>query len=132
MTVKLAYLKSGEQVISDIKEIVDPETNKVVSLLFTDPYCVVLLTPELLIEGEINQYKEVEHRVSFSPWIVLSDERKIAVNPDWIVTIVEPNAWIRTSYEEKMNLDVGNAEIDESLKPTVLNEELENFEVIGE
>jgi hypothetical protein len=129
MTIKLAYLKSGEQVIADIKELVNPDNEKVVSLLFTDPYCVVLLTPELLVESQVNQYKEIEHKVSFSPWIVLSEDRQIAVNPDWIVTVVEPNEWIKTSYKEKMNIDVGNAEVDESLKPEMIGEEFSSFEV---
>jgi hypothetical protein len=132
MTVKLAYLKSGEQVIADIKELVDPESNKVVSLLFENPYVVVLLTPELLVESNVNQLSEVEHRVSYSPWIVLSEDKKIAVNPDWIVTVVEPNEWIKSSYTEKMSVDIGNGEVDESLKGPMINESLENFEVIGE
>lgn len=132
MTVKLAYLKSGEQVIADIKEIVEPESNKVVSLLFDNPYVVVLLTPELLIESNINELAEVEHRVSFSPWIVLSEDKRIAVNPDWIITVVEPNEWIKTSYVNKMTVDVGNAEIDETLGTPTLDESFENFEVIEE
>jgi hypothetical protein len=130
MTVKLAYLKSGEQVIADIKELVDPNSEKVVSLLFENPYVVVLLTPELLVESNINQLSEVEHRVSYSPWIVFSDDKKIAVNPDWVITVVEPNEWIKSSYMEKMSVDIGNAEVDETLKGPTINESLENFEVV--
>lgn len=132
MTVKLAYLKSGEQVIADIKEIVEPESNKVVSLLFENPYVVVLLTPELLVESNINELTEVEHRVSFSPWIVLSEDKRIAVNPDWIVTVVEPNEWIKSSYIDKMSVDIGNAEVDETLRGPTIDESFENFEVIEE
>jgi hypothetical protein len=33
----------------------------------------------------------------------LSDDTDIAINPDWVVTIVEPAAKLKQSYEERMN-----------------------------
>jgi hypothetical protein len=103
MSIKLAILKSGEQVIADIKEYVD-ETQRVVSLLFSDPYIVRFLTPELLVEGVMeNEESNVSHKVSFSPWIVISEDTSMTVPVDWIVTIVEPIGWVKKSYEEKMN-----------------------------
>jgi hypothetical protein len=33
----------------------------------------------------------------------LSDDIDIAINPDWVVTIVEPAATLKKSYEERMN-----------------------------
>ena len=73
-------LKSGEQVIADIMELVD-EKDSVVSLVFTDPYVVRLLTSELLIENSINGDDcddDIEHKVSFSPWVVLSADKKFS------------------------------------------------------
>lgn len=103
MAVKLAVLKSGEQVIADIKEYVD-ENDKVISLIFENPYLVRFLTPELLVEDIVgSENREVTHKVSYSPWIVLSEDKLIPVPPDWVVTIVEPIEWVRKSYEEKMN-----------------------------
>jgi hypothetical protein len=103
MSIKLAILKSGEQVIADIKEYVD-ETQRVVSLLFSNPYIVRFLTPELLVEGLIeNEESTVSHKVSFSPWIVISEDTSMIVPVDWIVTVVEPIGWVKKSYEEKMN-----------------------------
>ena len=103
MSIKLAILKSGEQVIADIKEYVD-ETQRVISLLFANPYTVRFLTPELLMEGIVeNPEATVSHKVSFSPWIVMSEDTSMTVPVDWVVTIVEPIDWVRKSYEEKMN-----------------------------
>ena len=113
MTVKLALLKSGEQVISDVKELVD-ENQKVVSLVFSNPYAVQLLTPELLYEDVSTGLDEVNHRVSFSPWIPLSVDKTIPVAPDWIVSIVEPNEWIKSSYLKKMSNDV-EGQVNEDL-----------------
>jgi hypothetical protein len=144
MSVKLALLKSGEHIIADIMELVNEE-EKVVSLIFSNPYVVQLLTPELLMENSLGLDGEVEHKVSFYPWIVLSQDKKIAVDPKWVVTVVNPHEWIKKSYEEKMlgkseeNL-TGNSMGDVWANiPTVDDEEgsnnitlLENFEVITE
>jgi len=132
MSVKLAYLKTGEQVIADIKEIVD-ENEKTVSLLFNNPYIVMLLAaePKLLTEGDSED--ETTHRVSFSPWIILSADKNIPVNPDWVISIVEPIEWVKKSYVEKMNNSISDGVVNEDLKPPSLNEEtIENFEVIQE
>jgi len=131
MAVKLALLKSGETVIADIMELVD-ENEKVISLVFSSPFAVRLLTPELLMENSLGVQCEVEHKVSFYPWIVLSEDKKIAVDPTWVVSIVNPHEWIRTSYEEKMNSiteEVQPNDIEESNNTETL---IENFEVIQE
>ena len=142
MTVKLALLKSGEQVIADIMELVD-ENDKVVSLVFSNPYIARLLTPELLMENSVQLNDEIEHKVAFSPWIVLSADKKVAVDPKWVVTIVNPHEWIKSSYEEKMNSTTSEtSRQDNSVAdiwanvPTVEDEDnttlIENFEVITE
>jgi len=141
MAVKLALLKSGEQVIADIMELIDEKEN-VVSLVFTNPYIARLLTSELLMENSVQLNDEIEHKVSFSPWIVLSQDKKVAVNPDWVVTVVEPHEWIKSSYEEKMNVTVEGTQTENKIEdiwsnvPTVEEDEsvtlIENFEVIQE
>ena len=98
MAVKLAVLKSGEDVVADIKELVDDDGNTV-SLVFQNPVVVKLVTPQTLLEGE----NENEYKVAFIPWIPLSEENTIAVQKDWVVTIVEPVELVKTSYEERMN-----------------------------
>lgn len=98
MTVKLAVLKSGEDVVADIKELIDEEGN-VVSLIFNNPVAVKLFTTNTVVDSE----KSNEFSVSFSNWIPLSEEESIPVNQDWIVTIVEPVEAVKKSYEERMN-----------------------------
>ena len=122
MAIKLALLRSGEQVIADIMELVDKD-EKVIQLVFSDPYIVRLLTSELLMEGSYNEEEEIEHKVGFSPWLVLSADQKMAVNPDWVVTVVEPHEWIKSSYTEKTESSDEEPESDEVV---------ENFEVITE
>lgn len=141
MAVKLALLKSGDQVIADIMELVD-ENDKVISLVFSNPYIARLLTPELLMENSLGLQDEVEHKVAFSPWIVLSADKKMALDPTWIVTIVEPHEWIKKSYEEKMNASVDGEKTESNSTdiwsniPTIEEDNaetlIENFEVITE
>ncbi len=105
MAVQLALLKSGEQVIADIMELVDENNNRK-AYVFSNPYIARLLTSELLVEGSIDQFNEdgeVEHKVAFSPWIILSHDKRVAVDPSWVVTVVNPHPWIKSSYENKMN-----------------------------
>ena len=62
MTVKLAILKSGEDVIADIKEVISKDDNKILSFVFKDPYAVKLITNHLLTE----EIKDREYTVSLS------------------------------------------------------------------
>ena len=125
MSIQLVLLKSGEQIIADIQELVNDD-NKVVSVLLTNPYKVQFLTPELLFEGAKNyEQDEVEHRVSFFPWIVLSQDKKMCIDPDWIVTVVKPHEWITESYLEKMSKSTEGIESE-------VTEDISSVEVLTE
>ena len=96
MSVKLAVLKSGEQVIAEAKELVSEE--KVRGYLFTRPHKVLTAQPMLLTE-ESKDDNSLE--VTLSPWIILSADTEVVVPTDWVVTIVEPIASVVKMYQEK-------------------------------
>lgn len=121
MTVKLALLKSGEDVIADIKEAISEETNKIVSYIFSDPYVVKLTQPQILTE-DTETPESRAYNISVYPWMPLSDDTDIAINPDWVVTIVEPAAKLKQSYEERMN---GRGRSTEHDSGSSLNESVE-------
>ena len=98
MSIKLAVLKSGEQVIADAKELVSEE--KVRGYLFTRPHKVVSTQPLLLTE---EQKDDNSLEVTLSPWIVLSADKEVVVPTDWVVTVVEPLESVIKMYEEKVN-----------------------------
>ena len=98
MSVKLAVLKSGEQVIAEAKELVSEE--KVRGYLFTRPHKVLTAQPMLLTE-EAKDDNSLE--VTLSPWIILSADTEVVVPTDWVVTIVEPLASVVKMYQEKTN-----------------------------
>ena len=99
MAVKLAVLKSGEQVIAEAKELVSEE--KVRGYLFTRPHKVVTSQPLLLTEEETQNDSSLE--VTLSPWIILSEDKEIVVPTDWVVTLVEPLESVVKMYQEKLN-----------------------------
>ncbi len=97
MSIKLALLKSGEQVIADAKELVSEE--KVRGYLFTRPHKVVSTQPLLLTEEQDDNSVEV----TLSPWIILSADKEVVVPTDWVVTVVDPLESVVKMYEEKVN-----------------------------
>ena len=122
MSIKLVLLKSNETVITDVKELVD-ENENLVSYIFEKPYLVRLVTPNVIFDE--NAEVETEHKVSFYPWIVLSNDTRMVVNKDWVVTILEPNDMVKDSYVDRMcGIEEKEVEVNETL--------IENFEVINE
>ena len=99
MSIQLALLKSGEEVIADIKEIRQEETDVLVSYLFKDPYCVKIKTTQVLVEDE----SRPKHELAYYKWMSLSKDNDIIVNKDWVVCITEPLDSIKQNYEDKMN-----------------------------
>ena len=99
MSIKLALLKSGEEVIADIKEIRQEETDVLVSYFFKDPYCVKIKTTQVLVEDE----SRPKHELAYYKWMTLSKDSDIIVNKDWVVCITEPLDSIKQNYEDKMN-----------------------------
>ena len=98
MSVQLALLKSGEEVVADIKEYRNSD-DELVSYLFKDPYSIKIKTSQVLIEGD----SKPKHDVVYYRWMSLSKDNDIIVNKDWIVCITDPLDTIKQSYEEKMN-----------------------------
>ena len=99
MSIQLTLLKSGEEVIADIKEIRQEETDELVSYLFKDPYCVKIKTTQVLVEQETRP----KHQLAYYKWMSLSKDNDIIVNKDWVVCITNPLDSVKKNYEEKMN-----------------------------
>ena len=98
MSVQLALLKSGEEVIADIKEFRNSD-DELVSYLFKDPFSIKIKTSQVLIEGD----GAPKHDVVYYKWMSLSKDNDIIVNKDWVVCITDPLDSITKSYTERMN-----------------------------
>lgn len=93
MSIKLAILKSGEQIISDIKEMLSPE-QKVIGYLLKKAYTVWEDDTEevevLLEESEPENIDQNNVDIVMTKWIRLSKSDEIMIPVDWVVTIVDP------------------------------------------
>ena len=98
MSIKLALLKSGEEVIADIAEFRNSE-DELVSYLFKKPYCVKIKTSQVLVEQE----SRPKHELAYYKWMSLSKDDDIIVNKDWVVCISEPLDTVKKTYEERVN-----------------------------
>ena len=98
MTIKLALLKSGEEVISDIDEMVT-DKQMVVGYYFANPCRAILTTPEIEVdESQSSDKKPVS--IKLLPWLPLADEDTIPVVADWVISIVEPQPKLKELYNK--------------------------------
>jgi len=98
MSIKLVLLKTGDQIITDVKELVSDESVR--GYVFNKPHKLES-TKTLFLTEETENTGSVQ--VTFSPWIILTEDEDILVSPEWIVTIVEPVKSIVEMYQERLN-----------------------------
>ena len=102
MTIKLMLLKSGEDLIADVSEMVfgEGENVRVVGYNLSKPCLVRMRNPNMVEEESTEKTKKTGFEVSLYPWIPLSADEKIPVPADWLVTMVEPTVKLKEMYVE--------------------------------
>lgn len=102
MSIKLVLLKSGEEIIADVSTAVD-KTAGTWYYQLDRPYIVTVLenSNEVQISTEVSK---IGTPVRFDPWIPLTNDDKILMNHDWVVTIVNPVSDILDSYLKNRRL----------------------------
>lgn len=102
MAIKLLLLKSGEDMIADLKEMTygEDENRRVVGYYLNRPCIIKMRDPNVLPEESVGNTKKAGYEVSLFPWIPLSAEETIPIPADWVVTMVEPTAKLKEMYIE--------------------------------
>ena len=104
MAVKLAVLKSGEDVIADIREMMvgDEDTpadqKKVVGYYFIKP-CGVTLKNKAI---DVNESADDSYELKLFPWCPLAKNDAIPMSTEWVVTLVDPVDKLREMYENEV------------------------------
>ena len=104
MAVKLAVLKSGEDVIADIREMMvgDEDTpddkKKVVGYYFIKP-CGVTLKNKAI---DVNESADDSYELKLFPWCPLAKNDAIPMSTEWVVTLVEPVDKLKEMYETQV------------------------------
>ena len=101
MTIKVVLLKSGEDVIADVKEMVSPEKH-VVGYFLTKPCVIKMVNTDNITPEELDSKSErkSEFTVNMYPWMPISKDTTIPISVDWIVTMVTPIDKIYQMYKE--------------------------------
>lgn len=101
MTIKLLVLKSGEDLIADVQEMVVEE--KVVGYFLNKP-CVVRASNYSAIQDEETDENSLKNafEVRFYPWVPLAKDPVIPLTLDWVVTMVEPMEKLSQLYLEQI------------------------------
>ena len=106
MAVKLLLLKSGEQVIADVKEMLvgDEESPKVVGYFLNKPCVVNIRIPKGNAPSDVekNNIQTTSFKISLFPWMPLSKDSNIPISTDWVITMVNPDDKLNTMYIENV------------------------------
>lgn len=104
MSIKLCLLKTGETIIGDVKEVIDPDENKSLGYKMDAPYIVdyqyekTLTVDNESIEGDVEETPEKDSQISFKFWAPLSKERDFNFSHEFVEVIYEPHDKIVQSY----------------------------------
>ena len=100
MSIKLTLLKSGETLISEMKELVAEKEQQAHAYLLENPHTVQTREKTFLSEEE-KKIGDFGIDVTLIPWIVLSADKKVIIPTDVVTTIVEPIASVRQMFIDK-------------------------------
>lgn len=101
MAVSIITLKTGDRVITDLKEAYegDGDDKKGICLIMEEPYVLSLdgSTPQYLTEAH-----GMEYQVRFSKWNPYSPDIMFKIPYDCVMTISNPEPGLQKAYESKI------------------------------
>ena len=100
MSIKLTLLKTGEQLISDMKELVAEGKDQAHAYLLENPHTVDINEKQFVTEEE-KKDGDFGINVSLMPWIILSKEKDVILPVDSVLTVVEPLDSVTQLYLDK-------------------------------
>ena len=106
MSVKIVRLRTGEDIIAEIKEVTTKETDQVAALQFEDPFSIGLETdtPDMFlddsieIDGQEQPIKMHKPQVRMFSWIPLASSRVVYVEPSEVVMAYDPHPTVLDQY----------------------------------
>ena len=100
MSIKVALI-NNDQVIADIKEVIDPD-NDSRQYLFNNPLKVIL-QPTMTLQEDASQIDSNQSQVSLATWQPLTTDSTFVVNPNVVQCVYEPIPDLRSMYLELQN-----------------------------
>ena len=139
MSVKILLLKSNEEIITEAKEIANPDTKEAIGYHIHKPFRLEIVSDE----GGLVFNREKGYQLSWFPWAPLSKDKDFYLPGSHVVTVYNPLDALATQYvsaideerydanfkkhEERFNLSYEEQDLDEMFKEAqkIMNEDEE-------
>ena len=103
MSVKISLLKRGEQLISEMKELVAEGQDVAHAYMLENPHMIEIKDRQFVTEEDKKRGGDFGIDVAMIPWIVLSKDKKMIIPTDSVLTVVEPLESVTQLYLDKIN-----------------------------
>ena len=102
MSVRIVRTRGGEDIICDIREIMQEgdQQNKVLGYQLTDPYFVYLSEEMTATDDEGNIHKISNPQITMVPWAPLAKERFVIVRFDEVIAAYETHDDVLNKYNQ--------------------------------
>ncbi len=102
MSLQLCLLETGETVIADVREAIEPETNESLGYLVTNPFKVTHIINNTVNVAEMtedtNTSPEDAASLAYSVWAPLSRQNTFSFHKDFIRVIYDPDQTVADQY----------------------------------
>lgn len=105
--IKLVFTRDGDNIICDLQEAVNKETGERQAYIMTIPYKVwIIEQPENPVNMETFEDQEV--KIRYTPWNPFTVDQKIAITPDYVISVMEPSPSILQTYLANVRAKTGD------------------------
>ena len=103
MSIKITVLKSGEQIISDMKELMTEGEENAQAYMLVNPHTYEITEKQFITEEE-KDLKDGDYGINvlLLPWLILSKDKKMIIPTDSVLTVVEPLESVTQLYLDKV------------------------------
>ncbi len=118
MTVRIVRLRNGEDIIADVQEVRDRESNEAVAIKFDTPYSVAIHADEY--KREVNKAIKLSNpKIEMFPWAPLSKEKEIFIAWNEVLCFYEPHQAVLDQYGTLCKMITHEGEEDDGGGTTV-------------
>ena len=94
MSIKILLLKSNEEIITEAREMVDPDTKEPIGCHLHKPFRLEIVSDE----GDLVFNREKGYQLSWFPWAPLSKDKDFFLPAGHVITAYEPLDSITDQY----------------------------------
>ena len=101
MSIKILLLKSNEEIITEAKEIANPDSTTAIGYHLHKPFRLEIVSDE----GELIFNREKGYQLSWFPWAPLSKDKDFFLPADHVITAYDPLDSIMDQYIQAIKED---------------------------